>query len=195
LRAQTANGFGSSKRGPLSQCDKDIPGPGTYTGGNSLGGPNFGFGSSTRAKGGDPLGASKEAPGPGNYNLGGQFGRDAPKASMKYRPASASAAKQASEMPGPGQYTPNADQIKGAIGSLGGKMGTSKRSDEPGKSDAPGPGNYNLGSSLRDSHSYGFGTGKRSDLYGRNGAPGPGNYTVADSKGGAPSVRKQHFTL
>ena len=79
--------------------------------------------------------------------------------------------------PGPGSYNPRVDYAKENLGTV--KIGTGTRDQGkalPGGKDAPGPGQYTLGTSL-SGPAFGIGTSQRDESKGQD-IPGPGQYHV-----------------
>lgn len=94
-------------------------------------------------------------PGPGNYNPQ-DLGKTKPPAfSMRIKPEDPSSRFKG---PGPGSYNPRVDCAKENQGAV--KIGTSTRDQGkamPGSKDAPGPGQYTVGTSL-SGPAFGIGT-------------------------------------
>lgn len=159
--------IGSGQRGDFTSGKHQVPGPGTYQIKAELGKTAPLFGSSKRP----PLSDINDTPGPGEYFI--HKGKDAPAYTM--RPKTATNKKEFG--PGPGHYNPSASctQFKWTIGKekkemdfgnysnkvpgpgvyntmkgLGGPkwtFGTQPRTVKN-KVDNPGPGSYNLYSSI-----------------------------------------------
>lgn len=173
----------------------DSPGPGAYTYDSMGKKGGFALGKATRGGG-----RYEDAPGPGQYN-GGQSAFDTRKGpSLKGRYSM----KSKFDSPGPGSYAYEKDPTRSSAPAfrMGGRHNTNGDASNPGPqydpridvvrsrapaagfgkagrggnkfSDSPGPGNYNMNTSLGKK---GFKMGGKN--YGKNGgpdAPGPGAY-------------------
>jgi hypothetical protein len=134
--------FGTSKRDKFSGNAYDTPGPGNYNI-NSRPATASTFGRAHRGTGK----GKRDNPGPGSYNIHGP--KDGPRFSM----ASKYDKRRGDEVPGPGAYGRQGNR-KGT--GTGPRFGTERR-DKTFKSDNPGPGNYESGTTL-SGPKFGFGS-------------------------------------
>jgi len=133
--------FGTALRDPMTEAQKQMPGPGQYNsfphGIGSSSTPKFGFGTSLRA---GPAERSRSVgPGPGSYDI------KLPSSSSKVAFTSRHGDRvKRSQVPGPGQYAQNVLVEKGPRFGFG----TSLRPDLLKPSKVPGPGTYMQGNSM-----------------------------------------------
>lgn len=174
--------MGKTGRIDFTNNKKDVPGPGTYSPKNELGKNTPVFGSSTR----EGFYSTDRSPGPGHYDV--KVTKESP--SYSIRPRTATTRKK--DTPGPGQYNPSVSyyEYKWSIGKeqkglnyslsksasvpgpgyydvskgLGGPkwgFGTSTR-DKNKKDPNPGPGAYNLFSTISNLPNYALSRSYRS---------------------------------
>jgi len=140
--------------------------------------PSWSMGTSKRD---NPMEKSKvKVPGPGAYDAKivkgsapayGLRGRDDPQ-------------HKTMEVPGPGKYSPNTKKIETAIthgftfsGGRSASVESLKNSPKSSKNLPPGPGNYDIGSTIDKKHGAPFGTEKRNSREEKSFVPGPGAYS------------------
>ncbi|CAG9330917.1 ODF3L2_10 [Blepharisma stoltei] len=193
---------------------ENVPGPGSYNPITYLldGGPNFGFGRSARPS----IIGKQSSPGPGSYIPRAVtpnarrpvFGRsyrlpinslnDTPgPGSYEHRPKSEgpsyslygrSKRDKQNSSPGPGHYSPNLSTIDNLPAP---KMGKAKRGADLSLSTFPGPGSYQLKSTL-EGPKWGLGYGGRSNLK-PTGTPGPGTYDLKSTISNLPSYSQSNI--
>ena len=174
--------MGRTPRGDFTAGKLGVPGPGAYSPKSGLGNAAPHFGSAKRP----PLNDVNDTPGPGAYYAEARVVKDSPSYSMRPRTAKS----RQSGGPGPGQYNPSASctQFKWTMGKeekgfdltnkngasvpgpglyntvkgLGGpkwSFGTEQRSHDH-KSSNPGPGAYNIFSSISNLPRYAIKTSR-----------------------------------
>ncbi|KRX08138.1 hypothetical protein PPERSA_01683 [Pseudocohnilembus persalinus] len=138
--------IGTDKRRPLNE-NYGTPGPGQYNYNKATDGPKFSIKGATQV---DPITREKMfTPGPGQYNDQALYSRQRP-GSAKIGTSLRQGLYGKSATPGPGNYKFYDKNLKKGP-SYG--FGTSKR-PETAKRDEPGPGNYNLKSTIGDIPKY-----------------------------------------
>ncbi|KRX08110.1 hypothetical protein PPERSA_01655 [Pseudocohnilembus persalinus] len=169
--------IGNSKRPPLSDIDKSVPGPGTYSQqrpGSALtkyvdsrykDGPMFGFGSETR-KG---LYHRRQTPGPGTYPI---------KSTLVYDKGTTMVSRKnldhQNKVPGPGAYNPEKKQKQQPPSY---RIGSGHRQDLSKSWAVPGPGTYQSSLYTKPkAPGYKIGSDIRRPLSGMSQTPGVGSY-------------------
>ncbi|KAL4429946.1 hypothetical protein ABPG74_000312 [Tetrahymena malaccensis] len=156
----------------------NTPGPGSYSRMlmNSVEGPKFGFGTSTR----DDFNHTsyKQSPGPGNYNLNSSF-NSSKGFSMSFRQKLPG---DQEKVPGPGTYNPSLIMRKSSPAF---KIGTSLRGKDYTDQSQPGPGAYQPRMYHRPSTpSVKMGNDQRKPLSCTELTPGPGQYNIPGTNNG-----------